>query len=241
MLAELVDAVIGVDTHRDTHQVEIALPTGTPIATLTISNDSAGFATLLAWIFDHAPGPRLVVSIEGTRSYGVGLARAIAAAGLMVLECAQPHRAARRGKGKSDPSMRIWPCSPRCAATSSGCRPRVPTRGPGSAADPARRPPRPHHRADQPVTGTTPGRRRRRPADRPRCAVGHRPGRPGPAPQPPRRRPHPGGAPRRTAPPRARSPRRRRALTANRAQLQVIVNDLAPGLTDRRGIGTPLA
>ena len=29
MLAELVDAVVGVDTHRDTHEVEIALPTGT--------------------------------------------------------------------------------------------------------------------------------------------------------------------------------------------------------------------
>jgi Transposase IS116/IS110/IS902 family./Transposase. len=95
--------VVGIDTHRDTHQVEIALPTGTPIATLTISNDSAGFAELLAWIFDHAPGPRLGVSIEGTRSYGVGLARAVAAGGLRVIECEQPHRKARRGKGKSDP------------------------------------------------------------------------------------------------------------------------------------------
>ena len=33
MLAELIDAVVGVDTHRDTHEVEIALPTGTPIGT----------------------------------------------------------------------------------------------------------------------------------------------------------------------------------------------------------------
>src|SRR5918997_760777 len=103
MLAEVVDAVVGVDTHRDTHEVEIAFPTGTPIATLTISNDSAGFAALLAWIIDHAPGPRLAVSIEGTRSYGVGLARAATAAGLLVVECEQPNRKARRGKGKSDP------------------------------------------------------------------------------------------------------------------------------------------
>jgi hypothetical protein len=43
------------------------------------------------------------VSIEGTRSYGVGLARAVAAAGLMVIECEQPNRKARRGRGKSDP------------------------------------------------------------------------------------------------------------------------------------------
>ena len=103
MLAELIDAVVGVDTHRDTHHVEIALPTGTPIATCSISNDTTGYAHLLAWILDHAPGPRIAVSIEGTRSYGIGLARAASAAGLLVLECEQPHRKARRGKGKSDP------------------------------------------------------------------------------------------------------------------------------------------
>ena len=68
MLAELIDAVVGVDTHRDTHEVELALPTGTAIGTRKISNDTAGFAELLAWILDHAPGPRVVVSIEGTRT-----------------------------------------------------------------------------------------------------------------------------------------------------------------------------
>ncbi len=51
---------------------------------------------------DHAPGPRMVVSIEGTGSYGVGLDRAAAAAGLIVVECERPNRKARRGKGKSD-------------------------------------------------------------------------------------------------------------------------------------------
>jgi transposase len=64
MLAELVDAVVGVDTHRDTHEVGIALPTGTAIGTRKINNDDSGFAELLAWILDHAPGPRVVVSIE---------------------------------------------------------------------------------------------------------------------------------------------------------------------------------
>jgi Transposase len=103
MLAELIDAVVGVDTHRDTHEVELALPTGIPIGTRKISNDSSGFAELLAWILDRAPGPRVVVSIEGTRSFGVGLARAVAAAGLTVIECEQPNHKARRGKGKSDP------------------------------------------------------------------------------------------------------------------------------------------
>jgi len=103
MLAELIDAVVGVDTHRDTHEVELALPTGIAIGIRKISNDNSGFAELLAWIVDHAPGPRVVVSIEGSRSFGVGLARAVAAAGLTVIECEQPNRKARRGKGKSDP------------------------------------------------------------------------------------------------------------------------------------------
>jgi transposase len=55
MLAELIDAVVGVDTHRDTHEVEIALSTGTPIGSRKM-NDNSGFAELLAWIIDQAPG-----------------------------------------------------------------------------------------------------------------------------------------------------------------------------------------
>jgi transposase len=102
MLAEVVDAVVGVDTHRDTHEVEIASPNGVPIARCSIRNDSTGYAQLLAWIVDHAPGPRLVASIEGSRSYGIGLSRALSAAGLPVVEAEQPARIVRRGKGKSD-------------------------------------------------------------------------------------------------------------------------------------------
>ena len=44
MLAEAVDAVIGIDTHRDSHEVEIADAAGKPIATMQVSNDSGGFA-----------------------------------------------------------------------------------------------------------------------------------------------------------------------------------------------------
>jgi transposase len=103
MLAEVVDAVIGIDTHRDSHEVEIADPGGKPIETMRIGNDSAGFAQLLAAIAKVAPGRRVAVSLEGSRSYGIGLARALAAAGLLVIECEQPSRRQRRGKGKSDP------------------------------------------------------------------------------------------------------------------------------------------
>jgi hypothetical protein len=70
---------------------------------LRIGNDSAGFTQLLAAIAELAPGPRVAVSLEGSRSYGIGLARALTAAGLLVIECEQPARRQRRGKGKSDP------------------------------------------------------------------------------------------------------------------------------------------
>jgi transposase len=72
------------------------------VAALRIGNDSAGFAQLLAAIAEVVPGPRVAVCIEGTRSHGIGLARALAAAGLLVLECEQPARKQRRGRGKSD-------------------------------------------------------------------------------------------------------------------------------------------
>jgi transposase len=103
MLAEVVDAVIGIDTHRDSHEVEIADAGGKPITTMQVGNDSGGFAQLLAAIAKVTPGPRVAVCIEGSRSYGIGLARALAAAGLLVIECEQPSRKQRRGKGKSDP------------------------------------------------------------------------------------------------------------------------------------------
>src|SRR5207302_11168964 len=95
--------VIGADTHRDTNQVEIAYPSGAVIATRSFSNDSVGHAEAVAWVFEHVPGPRLVMSIEGTRSYGAGLARAAMAAGIPVIEAEQPTRKTRRGRGKSDP------------------------------------------------------------------------------------------------------------------------------------------
>jgi transposase len=102
MLAEVVDAVVGGDTHRDTHALELTASTGVTIATLVIGNDEHGYAEAIAWIAEHAPGSRVVVALEGTRSYGIGLARALQAAGLPVVEIERPRRAERR-RGKSDP------------------------------------------------------------------------------------------------------------------------------------------
>ena len=43
-VAEVIDAVIGGDTHRDTHALEMTAPTGATISTIAIDNDEGGFA-----------------------------------------------------------------------------------------------------------------------------------------------------------------------------------------------------
>lgn len=101
MVAQEVDAVVGGDTHRDTHSLEMVLPTGVPIGRVTVANDEAGFQAAVEWIAEHAPGRKVKVFLEGTRSYGVGLARALAAAGYPVFEVERIRRGERR-TGKSD-------------------------------------------------------------------------------------------------------------------------------------------
>ena len=241
MLAELVDAVVGVDTHRDTHQVEIALPNGAPIAVTTISNDTSGYAELLAWIVDHAPGPRLAVSIEGTRSYGIGLARAAAAAGLRRARVrTTPPQGPPRASGKSDPIDAHLAVLAALRLDAD----RLPT----PRADGDREALRILLGARQELTTTSTAQTNRLRAlllggddtDRELARGALTDTRlAGLA----RRRP-PREASREQAVRHAEIRRlalalreAARALKANRAQLQTIVNDLVPGLTERRGIG----
>lgn len=102
-VADVADAVIGGDTHAGSHTLEMVTPAGVVIAATTVGNDRRGFLAALEFVAEHAPGPRLFVGLEGTRSYGVGLRRALGAAGLPVVEVEQPSKKTRRGKGKSDP------------------------------------------------------------------------------------------------------------------------------------------
>jgi transposase len=101
-VAEAVDAAVGGDTHRDSHALEMVAPNGATISTIEVGNDSDGFVDAIAWIAEHAPGARLVIGLEGTRSYGIGLARAMRDAGLSIVEVERPRRSERR-RGKSDP------------------------------------------------------------------------------------------------------------------------------------------
>jgi transposase len=104
MLAESVDAVIGVDTHTDTHTACLVEATGREIATVTVEASPDGYGELIAWAVQQTPGPRLIWAVEGCRSHGTGLLRALLAAGQPVVEAGRPQRVGRRPGGKSDPA-----------------------------------------------------------------------------------------------------------------------------------------
>src|SRR5437016_3000864 len=96
MLADLVDAVIGADTHTGTHTAAVADRLGAHLATFEVSAGAAGYARLIQLAGQHAPGPRIAWAIEGCGSHGAGLAHALTAAHL-VIEADRPKKARRRG------------------------------------------------------------------------------------------------------------------------------------------------
>jgi transposase len=101
-VADLVDAVIAVDTHADTLAAALAAPSGAMLAQGEFPATAEGIEALIGWALTHTPGPEVVFAIEGTRSYGIGLARAVARLGLPVVELERPARSERRGRGKTD-------------------------------------------------------------------------------------------------------------------------------------------
>lgn len=101
MFAEVVDLVIGGDTHKDNHYLAMVSPAGVPTSKITIADSVTGYATALRWITERAGSARVVIGLEGTRSYGIGLCRAFQAAGYHVVEVERPRREERR-RGKTD-------------------------------------------------------------------------------------------------------------------------------------------
>lgn len=100
MLEGRVDAVIGVDTHRDTHAAALLDPNGGVRATLEVPSDRAGHARLLHLATAQAPGRR-VWALEGTGCYGAGLTGFLLDHGEWVVEIDRPKRTGRT-QAKSD-------------------------------------------------------------------------------------------------------------------------------------------
>ncbi len=103
MLADTLDYVVGVDTHRDQHAVAIIdARTGAVIAQTTTAANPGGYADAVRFADRHAPGDRLW-AIEGTGHYGAGLVRHLQRqGGEQVHEVDRTSRGQRRLRGKND-------------------------------------------------------------------------------------------------------------------------------------------
>jgi transposase len=91
----------GVDTHAGTHVAAALDPIGGLLGVRQFPASVAGYGQLLQWLGGF--GTVCLVGIEGTGSYGAGLARHMAAAGIRVVEVDRADRQDRRRQGKSDP------------------------------------------------------------------------------------------------------------------------------------------
>src|SRR6266496_5911105 len=100
-LAERIDFVLGVDTHKQTHTAALVTPAGGLVVHLTVSADSAGYAHLLTFAREHAFGRR-IWAIEGTGSFGAGLTTHLLEHAEWVVEIDRPKRPARRNGAKTD-------------------------------------------------------------------------------------------------------------------------------------------
>jgi transposase len=101
MLADELDYVVGVDPHRDMHALAIVQAgTGAALFGGQVAASERGYAQALCLAERDAPGRR-AWAIEGTGSYGAGLARFLSARGERVLEVGRTRRE-RRSHAKTD-------------------------------------------------------------------------------------------------------------------------------------------
>jgi transposase len=102
MLADDVVYVLGVDTHTDAHALcLVEAATQRSRRQLTIPACRRGYRQALRLARRQAPGRR-VWALEGSGSYGSGLARFLTERGERVLEVERPARTGRNGRLKSD-------------------------------------------------------------------------------------------------------------------------------------------
>ena len=91
----------GVDTHGKTHHAAAIDQTGRLLGDREFPATASGYRELLAWL--RSFGRLVKVGVEGTGTYGAGLARYLAGEAIAVVEVDRPDRKTRRLKGKSDP------------------------------------------------------------------------------------------------------------------------------------------
>src|SRR4051812_33112712 len=91
----------GVDTHKDTHTAAAVDAAGRMLGHRQFPATAAGYAALWGWL--AGLGAVVKGGVEGTSSWGAGLAEFLRSVAVPVLEVNRPNRATRRRVGKSDP------------------------------------------------------------------------------------------------------------------------------------------
>jgi hypothetical protein len=103
----------GVDTHPEVHVAAALDSVGGLPGTREFPATAAGYASLPGWLGKF--GDVALVGVEGTGSYGAGLARYLAAHGVRVVEAARAG-----GSGTATASPARWTRSARPAPRSPG-------------------------------------------------------------------------------------------------------------------------
>lgn len=99
-LGELV--ILGVDTHLDTHVAVVIDDRGKYLSEHSFETKIKGYHALLKWAQSFGRVER--AGVEGTGTYGAGLATYLAKQSVTVYEINRPNRSMRRFRGKSDPT-----------------------------------------------------------------------------------------------------------------------------------------
>lgn len=95
------DVIVGVDTHKDEHVGVTVDGLGGRLDELFSPATNHGYQQLLDWAREQ--GRVVAFGVEGTGSYGIGLARFLRRHGITVIEVSRPPRKGeRRAAGKSD-------------------------------------------------------------------------------------------------------------------------------------------
>src|SRR3954469_5964241 len=119
-LRDVVDVVIGVDTHVQTHSAAVLdTATGRVLDEITLDATARGYAESVEFANNHAT--LRAWALEGTGGHGAGLSRHLLEMSELVIELDRPKRVARRNGAKSDPLDAIR------AAREAMARPRLGT------------------------------------------------------------------------------------------------------------------
>lgn len=95
--------IIGVDTHKYAHVAVAVDHLGARLAAQHVAANREGYAHLEAWAASLAGNGRVIAyGVEGTGSYGIGLASFLRRTGHRVIEVNRGDRRSRRSNGKSD-------------------------------------------------------------------------------------------------------------------------------------------